>query len=282
MRILLTGSTGQLGWELKRTLSFLGDVIAPTRDYLDLQNIPSLREKVLSAKPDWIVNPAAYTAVDRAEQEPELCALINTQAPHALALVAQELGIPFIHYSTDYVFNGQGDKPWTEEDPAGPLNTYGRTKREGEVLIQDSCEKHLIFRTSWVCSTRGSNFFLKIQELAKSHKELRIVEDQKGAPTWARDLAQATALVMAQMFASSEGRAENRWGLYHMTNQGETSWYGFARSILSLTHPDVRILPIPSSEFPTPALRPKNSRLSNAKLQRNFGIELPRWEEGFI
>jgi dTDP-4-dehydrorhamnose reductase len=286
MKILLTGANGQLGWELRRTLSCLGDVIPADRKALDLTQTRAIRQKILEHTPDWIVNAAAFTAVDRAEDEQEACALVNTEAPRILARTAQELGIPLLHYSTDYVFDGHGAKPFTEEDAPAPLNVYGRTKRDGEVAVQQECVRHLVFRTSWVYSQRGSNFLLKIRERANQAGpggEVQVVNDQFGAPTWARHLAEATALIMARLTgpwcAKPDSGISGPWGVYHMTNRGETSWFGFAEALLSGSHPGVRVLPVPSESFPTRAQRPHNSRLSCDKLAHVFGIRLPLWHD---
>ena len=280
MKILLTGSRGQVGWELARTLSTLGEVVAMDADTLDLTDTDAIRRVVARLRPGLIVNPAAHTAVDKAESEPDLARAINATAPGVLAEEAEKLGALLVHYSTDYVFDGGGDAPWIEDQATGPLNVYGATKLEGENAIRERCRRHLIFRTSWVYGMRGANFLLTMRRLMRERPELKIVADQIGAPTWCRHLAEATAQVVAQV--GSPGRGADKpdpWGVYHMTNGGETSWHGFAAAILALDKPDTpaRLLPIPSSEYPTPARRPLNSRLDNGKLERVFGLRLPDW-----
>ena len=281
-RILLTGSRGQVGWELARSLSTLGEVIALDADRLDLTDADAIRRTVAEIKPRIIVNPAAHTAVDKAESEPELAQAINATAPGILAQEAEKLGALLVHYSTDYVFDGSGEIARLEEEATGPLNVYGATKLAGELAIQAACQRHLIFRTSWVYGTRGANFLLTMRRLMRERPELKIVADQIGAPTWCRSLADATAQVLAQVDSPFRGADKPQpWGVYHMTNGGETSWQGFAQAILDLDAPETpaRLLPIPSSDYPTPAKRPLNSRLNNDKLERVFGVRLPDWNE---
>jgi dTDP-4-dehydrorhamnose reductase len=281
-RILLTGSRGQVGWELARSLSTLGEVIALDADRLDLTDADAIRRTVAEIKPRIIVNPAAHTAVDKAESEPELAHAINATAPGILAQEAEKLGALLVHYSTDYVFDGSGEIARREEEATGPLNVYGATKLAGELAIQAACQRHLIFRTSWVYGTRGANFLLTMRRLMRERPELKIVADQIGAPTWCRSLADATAQVLAQVDSPFRGADKPQpWGVYHMTNGGETSWQGFAQAILDLDAPETpaRLLPIPSSDYPTPAKRPLNSRLNNDKLERVFGVRLPDWNE---
>ncbi len=281
MKILITGGNGQVGWELQRTLAGLGEVIAPGRAVLDLSRPETLREVVLPLRPRWIVNAAAYTAVDKAESERDLAYAVNTEAPRALAEVAAEIGAALVHYSTDYVFDGAGDAPFVEDAPLGPLNVYGASKAAGEAAIRAALDRHLILRTSWVHGARGANFLITMQRLMRERPDLKIVDDQIGAPTWARHIAEATALIMAQ--TNSPARGADRpapWGTYHLTNGGETSWYGFAEAIRASLGADTKLHPIPSSEYPTPAARPLNSRLSNDKLSRVFGIRLPDWRAG--
>ena len=279
-RILLTGARGQVGWELRRTLSCLGEVVATDSSVMNLADVDAIRQTVREVAPTIIVNSAAYTAVDKAESEPELAHTVNAVAPGVLAEEAVRLGALLVHYSTDYVFNGSGDIPWREGDVCDPLNVYGATKLEGEHAIQATGCRHLIFRTSWVYGARGSNFLLTMRRLMRERPELKIVADQIGAPTWCRDLAEATALVLGQVAspASEFDRAEP-WGIYHMTNCGETSWHGFAEAILAHDGADANLLPIPSSDYPTPAKRPLNSRLNNDKLKQIFGISLQDWRD---
>ncbi|MGA9164395.1 MAG: dTDP-4-dehydrorhamnose reductase [Thiobacillus sp.] len=278
-RILLTGANGQVGWELRRTLSCLGEVVALDSKAMNLADAAVVRQKVREIAPAIIVNPAAYTAVDKAETEVELVRAVNAIAPGILAEEARSLDALLVHYSTDYVFNGSGTTPWREDDACGPLNVYGATKLEGEHAIQASGCRHLIFRTSWVYGARGSNFLLTMRRLMRERPELKIVADQIGAPTWCRDLAEATALVLSQL---SNADQTVPWGVYHMTNAGETSWHGFAEAIQALDEFDetcapAHLLPIPSSDYPTPAQRPLNSRLNNDRLEQAFGLRLQDW-----
>jgi len=272
LRILLTGRNGQVGWELERTLPALGSVIAADRETLDLSDPDAIRRVVREAKPDVIVNPAAYTAVDRAESEPELARQINGVAPGVLAEEAKRTGALLVHYSTDYVFDGTKSTPYTEEDLPNPLNVYGRTKLEGERAVAAAGCRYLTLRTSWVYASRGKNFLLTVLRLASTQPELRIVDDQHGAPTWARDTARATCRLIAGADLPSS--------LYHLTAAGSTTWCGFAREIVRLAHLGSEVRPISTSEYPTPARRQANSALSNAKLQRDGGIALQPWPEG--
>jgi dTDP-4-dehydrorhamnose reductase len=284
-RILLTGKNGQVGWELQRTLATLGEVVTLDRQDLDLADPDSIRRVVREHKPNLIVNAAAYTAVDKAEEESDLAMAINGTAPGILAEEAKELGAAVIHYSTDYVFDGNKNGPYTEDDAPNSLNVYGKTKLAGEQAIQAVGAPHLIFRTSWVYGTRGKNFLLTILRLAKERDELRIVNDQIGAPTWSRMIAEATAQVMAQIsLPQGQGWAEGVSGVYHLTATGQTSWFEFAKAILnyipgSAAHAP-RLTPITTQEYPTPAKRPKNSILSNMRLRQKFGLESPLWEVG--
>jgi dTDP-4-dehydrorhamnose reductase len=281
-KILLTGCRGQVGWELARSLSTLGEVIALDSDGLDLTDVDAIRRTVAEIKPRIIVNPAAHTAVDKAESESDLAYAINATAPGILAEEAEKLGALLVHYSTDYVFDGSGETPWQEDAGKGPLNVYGISKLAGEQAIQANCQRHLIFRTSWVYGSRGANFLLTMRRLMRERPELKIVADQIGAPTWCRSLADATAQILAQVGAANRGADKPQpWGVYHMTNAGETSWHGFAQAILDFDAAETaaRLLPIPSSDYPTPACRPLNSRLNNDKLDRVFGIRLPDWRE---
>lgn len=287
-RILLTGANGQVGWELRRTLSTLGQVMALDSKGLNLTDPAAIRRVVKEFSPRVIVNSAAYTAVDKAESEPDLARKVNAEAPGILAEEAAKSGALLVHYSTDYVFDGSGEAPWKEVDPTGPLNVYGATKLAGEQAIAASGCRHLIFRTSWVYGARGANFLLTMRRLmrggATERPELRIVADQIGAPTWCRSLAEATAQVLAQVHSPMRGADKPEpWGVYHMSNGGETggytSWHGFAETIRRLDGQECRLVPIPSGDYPTPARRPLNSRLDNDKLARVFGIRLPDWEQ---
>jgi dTDP-4-dehydrorhamnose reductase len=280
--ILLTGANGQVGWELRRTLGALGEVVATDSRTLDLANADALRAAVREIAPNLIVNPAAYTAVDKAETEPERAYAVNAVAPGVLAEEAARLGALLVHYSTDYVFDGSGEAPWREDNTTGPLNVYGATKLAGEQAIAAAGCRHLVFRTSWVYGARGSNFLLTMRRLMRERPELKIVADQIGAPTWCRDLAEATAQVLAQLRTPGCVQDESRWGVYHMTNAGETSWHGFAEAIQALDEFDetvtpARLVPIPGSDYPTPARRPLNSRLDNDRLEQAFGLRLRDW-----
>ena len=277
MKILLTGKGGQVGWELAHALAPLGEVIAIDREDLDLAVPDRIASVVRSVRPEVLINAAAYTAVDRAESEPEAAHALNAAAVAVLAEEAKRARALFVHYSTDYVFDGTKEAPYIEEDLPNPLNAYGRSKLAGERAIHDIGGAHLILRTSWVYSARGTNFLLTIRRLLREKKELRIVSDQVGAPTCARALADATAELLRRHGAAALGDAS---GIYHATTSGSISWHGFATEIARLERPEspARIVPIASSEYPTPARRPGNSRLSNKKLLRRFGIALPPWK----
>lgn len=286
MTILLLGANGQVGWELRRALAPLGPVRALERAEADLADPDALSRAVRETAPSLIVNAAAYTAVDRAEEDEALAQAINADAPGLLAGEAKRLGIALVHYSTDYVFDGAGELPARESDPTAPLNAYGRTKLAGEAAIRDSGCAHLILRTSWVYSMRGANFLLTVKRLAAELEEMRIVADQTGAPTWARGIAGATALILARCGAPAEtGGLAEKGGLYHLTASGETSWHGFAEAIVDwmrATDQPVRckqVHPIPTSDYPTPAKRPANSLLDCAKLRETFGIVMPDWRD---
>lgn len=275
MKILLTGKNGQVGWELERTLATLGEVVAVDRRGMDLADPDSIRNAVRAARPDLIVNAAAYTAVDKAESEPGLAMAINGTAPGVMAEEAKRLGAAMVHYSTDYVFDGTKTTPYTEEDAPNPINVYGKTKLAGEQAVQAAGIPHLIFRTSWVYGRRGKNFLLTILRLAQERDELKIVDDQVGAPTWSRLIAEATAQILAQRRAN----LSEVGGLYHLTSAGRTSWHGFARAILDrAARPRPRLVAIPGADYPLPAPRPCNSGLSNQKMQRDFGLALPAWD----
>ena len=273
MRILLTGRTGQVGWELERRLSSLGQLFAFDRVSLDLANPDQIVARVREVKPDLIVNAAAYTAVDRAESEPRLAAQVNATAPRILAEEAKRLGVALIHYSTDYVFDGAKSTPYVESDSPNPLNAYGKSKLEGELSIQASGCRYLILRTSWVYGMRGTNFLLTILRLARERPELRVVDDQIGAPTWCRDVAYATAQLVAEAAAGRAG------GLYHLTATGATSWCGFAREILRVRGVETPVRAVSTAEYPTPARRPANSLLSCAAIAARWKLQLPEWQD---
>lgn len=279
MRILLTGKNGQVGWELSRALAPLGEVVAFGREELDLAVPDRIISAVRTVRPDVIANAAAYTAVDRAESEPDEAHAINAVAAGVLAEEAKRAGALLVHYSTDYVFDGAKNAPYVEEDPPNPLNAYGRSKLAGEDSIRAAGASHLILRTSWVYAARGQNFFMTVLRLLREKSTLRIVSDQIGAPTCAGALAVATAELLRRYDTSA---LEKMSGTYHATAGGSTSWYGFATQIAHLERAALpqmpSIVPIASSEYPLPAPRPKNSRLSNEKLFRRFGVKLPPWE----
>jgi dTDP-4-dehydrorhamnose reductase len=290
MKILLTGKTGQIGWDLERIVPALGDVVALDRGGLDLADPNSIRRAVSEIRPTLIVNAAAYTAVDQAEDEPELAHAINAEGPGILAEEAKKIGAALIHYSTDYVFDGRKASPYIEDDPKGPLNVYGRTKLAGEEAIQAVGVPHLIFRTSWVYSTRGKNFLLTILRLAGEREELRVVNDQTGCPNWSRSLAEATAAVIKRV-AVSASRLDflDLSGIYHMSGTGQATWYQFALLILEKFRQanvedrskalKVRdVIPITTSEFRTSTQRPFYSLLGSSKLQEQFNVQLPDWK----
>ena len=287
MKILLLGKNGQVGWELQRSLAPLGDLVAPGRDDPnlcgDLSNLDGLARTVQTVRPDVIVNAAAHTAVDRAESEPELAHTLNALAPGVLAREAAKLGAWLVHYSTDYVFDGSGSRPWTETDAPAPLSVYGRSKLEGERLIQAACAQHLIFRTSWVYAARGGNFAKTMLRLAQERERLTVINDQFGAPTGAELIADVTAHALRQCL-----RQPADAGLYHLAASGETSWHGYANQVLALAKlidsaikiKATEVAPVPSSAFATAAQRPLNSRLDCQKLQAKFEITLPNWAGG--
>ncbi|HEX7635143.1 MAG TPA: dTDP-4-dehydrorhamnose reductase [Noviherbaspirillum sp.] len=285
MKILLTGRSGQIGYELERSLQGLGEIVALDLAQMDLADPDSVRNVIRHIRPDLIVNPAAYTAVDQAESEAGLALRINGEAPGVMAEEAKKLGAAMIHYSTDYVFDGSKSGPYTEDDVPNPVNAYGRSKLAGERAIAASGIPHLIFRTSWVYGMRGKNFLLTVQRLARECDELRIVDDQHGAPTWCRTVADTTAHVVASLCAGDNnlGIDQNLWraksGVYHLTAQGQTTWYGFAQTIVAhkSTHRKPVVTPIETQEYPLPAKRPSNSVLSCERLMRTF-CRLPAWD----
>jgi dTDP-4-dehydrorhamnose reductase len=295
--ILLTGKTGQLGSELNRLLPSLGEVISPGRSELDLRDPEKIRRAMRDAKPQLVVNAAAYTTVDAAETDAAVARAVNAEAPQILALEAKRLGALLVHFSTDYVFDGSKNTPYVESDPPNPLNAYGRTKLAGEEAIRNSGVAHLIFRTSWVYATHGRNFLLTILRLATEREELKVVANQAGSPTCALDLAEGTARIVTGMIPGDQSRFPSPQvsGTYHMTAAGQTTWYEFANVILeearrapqnlswlALTtngRPLLarRVLPISSEEFHSPTRRPAYSVLSNARLKQAFDLTLPDW-----
>jgi len=281
MRILITGKNGQVGYELERSLQSLGEIIALDRGQMDLSNLVQVRDVVRMVKPNLIINAAAYTAVDKAESEPELAMRINAEAPGVMAEEAKTLGAAMIHYSTDYVFDGAKATPYVEIDSTGPINIYGATKLAGEQAIQEVGIPHLIFRTSWVYGMRGKNFLLTILRLAQERDELRIVGDQHGAPTWCRTIADTTAgIVSLSEMSNREEWWQKSSGIYHLTAQGQTTWYEFTRSILELSAVEKKptLTSITTDGYPLPAARPQYSLLSGVKIQDAFNLMLPDWK----
>lgn len=287
MKILLFGKSGQVGWELQRSLAPLGELVAVDLDSKELcgnfTNLEGLAQTIRSVAPDVIVNAAAHTAVDKAESEPELVRTINALAPGVLAQAAIRNNAWLIHYSTDYVFEGGGDKAWVETDNTGPLNIYGTTKLEGEQLIRQSGCQHLIFRTSWVYGARGGNFAKTMLKLAQERDSLKVINDQIGSPTGADLLADVTAHAIKHARHNPHVS-----GLYHLVAAGEASWHDYARFVLEFAQqagvalkvtPD-KIVPVPTSAFQTAAKRPHNSRMNTTKLQNTFGLHLPDWQTG--
>lgn len=287
MKVLLFGKGGQVGWELQRSMSVLGEVVALDSDSAELcgdfTNLVGIAETVRAVKPDIIINAAAHTAVDKAESEPDLVRTINALAPNVLALEARKIGAWLVHYSTDYVFDGSGNRPWIETDDTAPLCVYGTTKLESELLIQKSGCKYLIFRTSWVYGARGGNFAKTMLRLATEKESLSVINDQIGAPTGADLLADVTVHALRRAMFNEELS-----GLYHLAAAGETTWHGYAGFVLEYAQragvklkvlPEA-IKPVATSAFPTAAKRPHNSRLDTQKLRRAFELEMPHWEMG--
>jgi dTDP-4-dehydrorhamnose reductase len=272
----LTGAKGQIGYELQRTCAPLGEVTACEKADFELADPDSIRRVVRDVRPNVIVNAAAYTAVDQAESEPALATAVNATAPGILAEEAKRLGASIVHYSTDYVFDGEKAGAYVEGDKPNPLSVYGRTKLAGEKAVAAAGAPYLVFRTSWIYGNRGRNFVLTMERLARERTELRVVSDQHGAPTWSRLVAEATALVIAR----TQGRFDGASGLYHLTCAGRTSWHEFACAIVRQRVPErtVRIHAIATSDYPTPARRPANSVLSCERIKQAFGIEMPSWE----
>ena len=284
--ILLIGGGGQIGWELRQTLAPLGPICAPERSALDLASADTIRGAVRETAPGLIVNAGAYTAVDRAESEPDLAQAINGAAPGVLAEEAKRLGAALVHYSTDYVFDGRSTRPYREDDATGPINAYGRSKLAGEQAIAAVGCTCLILRTAWVYSSRRANFLRTMRGLAAEREELRIVDDQHGSPTWARSIAEATALILTHCNAhSGPGELGERGGLYHLTAAGETTWFGFAEAIVAKMREAgeplsvARMTPVTTAEYPTPAARPVFSVLDCTKAIKAFAIALPDWRD---
>jgi dTDP-4-dehydrorhamnose reductase len=281
--ILITGASGQVGGELVRLLASLGTIHAPTRAELDLADPASIRRAVQTLRPRWIVNPAAYTAVDRAESDREAAFAINATAPGILGEEAARINAAVLHFSTDYVFSGDGTNPYRESDPTGPLGVYGASKLAGEQALAASGAAHIILRTSWVYGTTGRNFLLTILRLARERESLTVVNDQHGAPTWSRDLARLAAIILTQ---APDAEAARRFqGTYHATAQGEVTWFGFAQEALRLSRRSgldtrfARLTPVTTRDYPTPARRPSNSRLDCTLLASTFAYSLPPWQQ---
>ena len=287
MKLLLLGKGGQVGWELQRSLAPLGELVALDFDstdfHADFSRPEQLAETVLKVRPDVIVNAAAHTAVDKAESEPDFARKLNATSPGVVAEAAQRIGALMVHYSTDYVFDGSGAKPWKEDDATGPLSVYGSTKLEGEQLVARHCAKHLIFRTSWVYAARGGNFAKTMLRIAKERDKLTVIDDQFGAPTGAELLADITAHAIRATLQDP-----SKAGLYHAVAGGVTTWHGYARFVIEqakaagveLKAGPEAVEPVPTTAFPTPATRPHNSRLDTTKLQSTFGLVLPEWQSG--
>ena len=283
MRILITGTSGQLGRELKRGLAVLGTPLCPDRQALNLSEPDSLNAYLDAEKPELIVNPAAYTAVDKAETDRDDCTAVNADSPGVMARWCAQHGVAMLHFSTDYVYPGSGNKPFTETDATGPVNTYGASKLAGEQAVLDSGAAALIFRTSWVYDAVGKNFLSTMLRLAETMPSLRVVDDQIGAPTHARALADACLAILSKTGMTADALMPVK-GIYNMANSGEVSWHGFAVAIMQLRHqltqsPSPTVEAITTEQFPTPAARPANSRLAMSKLNATFGINMPSWQQ---
>ena len=293
LRLLITGANGQVGWHLQRTLAPMGETMAIDIEEVDLTDLNAVSRTVRDFAPDIVVNAAAYTAVDKAESEPELARAINVAAPGKIAEECARSGALLVHYSTDYVYDGSKPSPYEENDATGPLSVYGQTKLEGDQAIMASGCAHIILRTTWVYDIRGKNFLRTVLRLAREKEELRMVGDQYGAPTWARGLAESTTIILAKLLERKSTTKSWQSGLFHLTASGTTSWAGFAQAILE-DYEDLlewpaetgefggelkakRVVAITTEQYKTPARRPRNSVLSNAKIQAAFGIALPDW-----
>ncbi len=282
MRILVFGKTGQVGMGLSRHLQGLGKISVMGRRDVDLCDLAAIETVITEYRPDVIINAAAYTAVDKAESDVATAELVNAKAPQVMAEMAESVGAVLIQYSTDYVFSGRAHQPYQEDTPPHPLNVYGQTKLHGEQAVQEIASRYLILRTSWVYSSHGRNFFNTMVRLARAGKPLRVVDDQYGSPTYAGYLSRATA-DLVRRFTDAGGLAPDLSGIYHMSCSGITSWYGFAKEILTqMQFNEVRVVPISTSEYPTPAQRPVYSVLDNARLWNTFGIRLQSWQDGLV
>ena len=277
-KILLTGITGQVGQELPKTLTNLGEVVGVSRQEFDLSQSEQIKQKIAEIKPNIIVNAGAYTAVDKAEEDSKLAIAINADAPKAIAISANDIGATVVHISTDYVFNGKNHTPYLETDTTDPLGVYGNSKLQGEIGIRENCDRHIILRTAWVYGARGHGNFVKTMiRLGESREELKVVADQIGSPTWSYDIADAITNLLNK---SQEDSTIN--GVYHFTNSGVASWYDFALAIFELSGLSCEVSPIESSEYPTPAQRPHFSVLNKAKIKSITGISIPHWREALV
>lgn len=286
-RILILGGDGQVAWELRRSLATLGEVIAvgrrTTPHALDLEQLETIAPLIETLRPTWIVNAAAHTAVDKAETEVDAAMRINATGPGLLAQAAGRVGALLVHYSTDYVFDGSGSRPYTEDDTPNPQGVYGRSKLDGERAIENAGCDYLILRTAWVYGARGQNFLRTMRRLAREREELRVVADQRGAPTWSRHIAEATAQILAQL-GDDRAAWHTKTGLYHLTSAGEATWHDFAEAIVAhqRQHEAVKVrkvTAIGTTDYPTPAKRPAYSVLDNGKLAATFGLRLPDWRD---
>ncbi len=282
---MLLGCRGQVGFELERLLSPIANVHSFDLHNLDLTQTDAVRDAIRTLRPKIILNAAAYTAVDKAEEEPDLARQINAEVPALLAEEAGRIGAGLVHYSTDYVYSGEKTGPYLEENPTGPLSVYGQTKLEGDIAVLAEGGPHLVFRTSWVYGIRGKNFLLTMMRLARERPEIRVVDDQYGAPTWCRSIAEGTVSALQSVLGHDFGEDTNKLrevsGVYHLTCGGRTTWCGFTRAIVEALHLDnpPTVTAITTADYPTPARRPQNSVLDNSKLERTFGVRLPDWEE---
>jgi len=289
MKILITGADGQVGWELQRSLLGLGDIVALNRRQLDLSNVSALQNQIRQLKPQFIINAAAYTAVDRAEQEKDLALRINAHAPAIINEEAQRLDSFLIHYSTDYVFDGRKDSPYQESDDTCPINVYGESKQQGEKAILQSDSKHIVLRTSWVYAARGNNFLRTVVRLLGQQRDIGMINDQIGAPTWARYIAEVSAHIVRQWQSQQLTQTKSQRGLFHLCNSGQASWHEFAELIRGYLldaqiYPELQdylsrpIRAISSDQYPSVAARPRNSRLALTKLENVFSLYSPSWQ----
>ena len=284
-KLLLFGANGQLGWTFRQHLP-AEQLTVIDRQTADLAHPEAIRAAIRTHRPDIILNAAAYTAVDKAQSEPEQARQINATAPGVMAEEAQALGACLVHFSTDYVFAGQGTRPYKETDPTGPLSVYGQTKLAGELAVQQACDRHLIFRTSWVVGEHGGNFMKTMLRLAAERDSLRVVADQYGVPTSAKLLVQYSLMAVSHCLQSEVEQQAAPWGLYHLVPAGETTWHAYAQHVIGLAHAQGLMLkarpeavhPIRTEDYPLPAPRPQNSRLSTEKFERTFGVTLPPWQ----